>query len=63
LGRDASQIAEEVVQHLTRGVGVQVEITLEIHAALPEGASDKLIRDVTENCRTLRFNDFGFEEA
>jgi hypothetical protein len=44
-------------------VGVQVEITLEIHADLPEGASEKLIRDVTENCRTLRFKDYGFEEA
>ena len=63
LGRDAGQIAEEVVQHLTRGMGVQVEITLEIHADLPEGASEKLIRDVTENCRTLRFKDYGFEEA
>jgi predicted AAA+ superfamily ATPase len=63
LGRDAAQIAEEVVQHLTRIVGAQVEITLEIHADLPEGASEKLVRDVTENCRTLRFENYGFEEA
>jgi hypothetical protein len=62
LGRDAAQIAEEVVQHLTRIVGAQIAITLEIHAELPEGASDKLVRDVTENCRTLRFDTFGFEE-
>jgi len=39
-----------------------VEITLEVSARLPEGASDKTVRDVTENCRTLRFTDFGFEE-
>jgi hypothetical protein len=63
LGRDASQIAEEIVQHLTRIAGAQMEITLEIQAELPEGASEKLIRDVTENCRTLRFNNYGFEEA
>src|SRR5262249_43969979 len=50
LGRDASQIAEEVVQHLTRIVGSEVEITLEIRAELPEQASEKLVRDVTENC-------------
>jgi hypothetical protein len=62
LGRDASQIAEEVVQHLTRIVGAQVEITLEIQADLPEGASEKLVRDVTENCRTLKFENYGFEE-
>jgi len=63
LGRAAAQIAEEVVQHLTRIIGAQVEITLEIQAELPEGASEKLVRDVTENCRTLRFGSYGFEEA
>jgi hypothetical protein len=63
LGRDASQIAEEIVQHLTRILGAQVEITLEIQAELPEGASEKLVRDVTENCRTLRFKNHGFEEG
>jgi predicted AAA+ superfamily ATPase len=62
LGRDAGQIAEEVVQHLTKLVGAEVEITLEISAELPEPASEKLVRDVTENCRTLRFENFGFEE-
>jgi hypothetical protein len=63
LGRDAAKIAEEIVQHLTRISGAQVEITLEIQADLPEGASDKLVRDVTENCRTLKFDSFGFEES
>lgn len=63
LGRDAAQIAEEVVQHLTKIVGAQVEITLEIQAELPEGASEKLVRDVTENCRTLKFASHGFEEG
>ncbi|HJT30911.1 MAG TPA: Swt1 family HEPN domain-containing protein [Pirellulales bacterium] len=62
LGRDASRIAEEVVQHLTAIVGATVEVTLEIHANLPDGASDKLARDITENCRTLRFDTHGFEE-
>jgi len=30
--------------------------------SVADGASDKLVRDVTENCRTLKFTDFGFEE-
>jgi hypothetical protein len=63
LGRDASRIAEEVVQHLTSTVGSNVEITIEIHADLPDGAGEKLVRDVTENCRTLKFTDYGFEES
>ena len=62
LGRDAARIAEEIVQHLTGLVGSNVEITIEIQADLAEGAGDKLVRDVTENCRTLKFTEFGFEE-
>jgi len=62
LGRDASRIAEEVVQHLSSIVGADVHVTLDIQVELPENASDKLVRDVTENFRTLNFTDFGFEE-
>jgi hypothetical protein len=63
LGRDAGKIAEEVVQHLAGLVGATVDITLEIQVNLPDGASEKLVRDVTENCRTLRFTSCEFEEA
>jgi hypothetical protein len=62
LGRDAARIAEEVLQHLTGLVGANVHVTIEIHADLPDGAGDKLVRDVTENCRTLKFTEYGFEE-
>ena len=62
VGRDAGRIADEVIQHLTKLVGANVEVTLEIRARLQEDASDKTVRDVTENCRTLRFASFGFEE-
>jgi hypothetical protein len=49
VGRDAGRIADEVIQHLTKLVGAEVEVTLEIQARLPDGASDKTVRDVTEN--------------
>jgi hypothetical protein len=62
VGRDAGRIADEVIQHLTKLVGSDVQVTLEIQARLQEGASEKTIRDITENCRTLRFDSFGFEE-
>lgn len=62
VGRDASRIADEVIQHLSKHLGVNLDVTLEIRAELPDGASEKTIRDVTENCRTLRFDSFGFEE-
>ena len=63
LGRDAGNIAQEVVAHLTGLLGAEVEITLEIQARIPEGAPDNVVRAVTENCRTLKFDNHGFEES
>ena len=61
VGRDAGRIAEEVIAHLSGLVGAEVTVTLEIHAEVPGGAPDGVVRTVTENCRTLRFSDHGFE--
>jgi hypothetical protein len=62
VGRDASNVAEEIVQHLAGRPGAEVEVTLEINAYLPEGAPDDVVRTVTENAATLRFTSQGFEE-
>ena len=63
VGRDAGDIAQEVIRHLTGLLGSDVEVTIEIHAKIPEGAPENVVRTVTENCRTLKFKDFGFEET
>jgi predicted AAA+ superfamily ATPase len=60
-GRDAGRIADEVIAHLVGQVGAEVTVTLHIDARLPNGASDQLIRTVTENSRTLKFTSHGFE--
>ena len=62
VGRDAGRIAEEVIAHLSGLVGAEVKVTLEIHAEIPSGAPDNVARIVTENCRTLKFDDHGFEK-
>jgi predicted AAA+ superfamily ATPase len=62
VGRDAGRIADEVVSHLTGQVGAEVTVTLEIEALLPKGASDQVVRTVTENSRTLKFDSQGFEQ-
>ena len=62
LGRDAGRIAEEIVQHLTTQHDAAVRVTLEIEADLPDGAPDNVVRTVTENARTLKFKNQGFEE-
>jgi hypothetical protein len=60
-GRDAGRIADEVIAHLVSLVGSDVKVTLEIEADMPSGAPDNVVRTVTENARTLKFLDHGFE--
>lgn len=62
VGRDAGKIAEEVIAHLAGLVGANVTVTLEIQAEIPSGVSDNAMRTVTENCRSLKFSDHGFEK-
>ena len=61
-GRDASQIADEVISHLSGLTGANVRLTLEIEADIPDGAPDDVVRVVNENSRTLKFSDSGFEQ-
>ncbi len=63
VGRDASRVAEEVIAHLAGLADAKVRITLEIDACFPQGAPDNIVRTVTENCRTLKFESSGFEES
>lgn len=61
-GRDAQQVIEEVLQHLTGLPGATVEVTMEIEAKVSDGIPDEVVGTVTENCRTLRFTTQEFEE-
>jgi hypothetical protein len=61
VGRDASRIADEVITHLVGLVGSNVKITLDIDADIPAGVPDNVVRTVTENSRTLKFGNRGFE--
>lgn len=63
VNRDVSTVVEEVIQHLTALTGCEVQITLEISAARPEGFDDATIRTVNENSKVLKFTNFGFEES
>jgi predicted AAA+ superfamily ATPase len=60
-GRDASRIADEIISHLVGLVGSSVRVTLEIEAEIPDGAPENVVRTVTENSRTLKFTNHGFE--
>ena len=62
VGRDAGRIADEVISHLSGLVGSKITVTLEIQAEVPSGAPDHVVRTVTENSRTLKFTNQGFEK-
>jgi hypothetical protein len=60
---DMGVIVEQVVERLTSQIGCDVEISVKIEAKRPDGFEESTIRTVSENSRTLKFEDFGFEEV
>lgn len=62
LSRDFGKVAQEVVANLSSLLGTQVDVTIEITATNDDGFPGTTVRNVTENAKTLRFTDFGFEE-
>ena len=62
VGRDAGRIADEVIPHLVGLMGSTVKVTLEIEATVDAGMPENVVRNVTENSRTLKFTTHGFEE-
>jgi predicted AAA+ superfamily ATPase len=61
-GRDINRLYQEVIQHLAAPEGVDLEITVEITASRKDGFPDEKARIVSENARTLKFEQFGFED-
>lgn len=62
MGRDAGQIADEIISHLAGLVGSNVKITVEIEAESDDGFPEEITRIVVENGKTLKFTNIGFEE-
>jgi hypothetical protein len=58
----AGQVADEVVKHLAGLVDSEVEVVLEVRAKAPGGIPDNVVRTVSENAKTLKFQSFEFEE-
>lgn len=60
--RDVQNYLQEIIQHLTAVDGSHVELTLEVEVTAPDGIPSTTIRTVSENCRTLKVTDFGFDD-
>jgi len=53
---------DEVINHLSSVDDCDVELSLEVSANAKNGFSQETVRTVSENCRTLKINNFGFEK-
>jgi hypothetical protein len=60
-GKDFAVVVDEVLQRLATA-GADLEVRLEISATKPDGFGDDVVRTVSENAGTLRFEQAGFEE-
>ena len=59
--RDVQKYVEEIISHLIDVNDSSVEITLEVKATSDSGFTQPTIRAVSENCRTLKVDSFGFD--
>ena len=62
INRDVQRLVEEVISQFASTPGVKLEVSLEVDVKSPGGISQKTVRDVSENCRTLKVKTFSFDE-
>ncbi len=62
MSRDADIIAREIVQRFDSVRGAKVSVKVDITVEIPDGAPDGTVRTISENCRTLKFESFGFDD-
>jgi predicted AAA+ superfamily ATPase len=62
INRDVQKYVEEIIQHLTSVDGAKVKVSLEVEAESEDGFEQQTVRTISENCRTLRVRDSGFDE-
>ena len=62
VNKNVNDYLTEVIQHLMTVDGADVELTLEVSVNAPNGIPTSTVRTVSENCRTLKIQNFGFED-
>ena len=59
---DFKNVADEVLAYLRSGEHTNVTVRIEIEATDSEGFNESRVRTVSENARTLKFDQSGFED-
>jgi hypothetical protein len=63
IAMDFKNIADEVIANLRADDGTELTIRIEIEATNKDGFGDGKVRTVSENAKTLKFDQSGFEES
>jgi predicted AAA+ superfamily ATPase len=61
---ELTKIVDEVIDRLAQQTDVRLSVTLQVEAdhSADDGFTDDTVRTISENAKTLRFRDFGFEK-
>lgn len=62
VNRSIQTIMDEVVSQLNQLDGAEVELSFEVRARVGSGIPVPAVRAISENCRTMGYDDFGFTE-
>ena len=62
VNRDMNNYVQEIIQHLMSVDGADVEMKLEVQVQASNGIPSTTVRTVSENCKTLKVDDFGFDD-
>lgn len=62
VNRDIQNSLQEIIQHLMAVEDSQVELKLDGEVTSRNGIPSSTVRTVSENCRTLKVEDFGFDD-
>ena len=60
--RDLQKYLDEVINHVSQDGDSILTISLEVNAVNEMGYQPETVRTVSENCRTLKVDDFGFDD-
>jgi hypothetical protein len=63
IAMDFKNIADEVIANLRAEDGTELTVRIEIEATNKTGFQDGKVRTVSENAKTLKFDQSGFEES
>ena len=61
INKNVNDYVQEIIQHLMNVQGADVEIRLDVEVSAPNGIPNNTVRTVSENCKTLKVTDFGFD--